>query len=73
MVEKMAAVLEEKVPGNSAEFTQPIEMRFNEMIAGSKSEFAIKIFGNDITQSLQQWQLYRKNFKRILTLCFNRT
>jgi cobalt-zinc-cadmium resistance protein CzcA len=48
MVEKMAAVLEEKVPGNSAEFTQPIEMRFNEMIAGSKSEFAIKIFGNDL-------------------------
>jgi cobalt-zinc-cadmium resistance protein CzcA len=48
MAEKMAAVLEEKVPGNSAEFTQPIEMRFNEMIAGSKSEFAIKIFGNDL-------------------------
>jgi heavy metal efflux system protein len=48
MVEKMAAVLAEKVPGNSAEFTQPIEMRFNEMIAGSKSEFAIKIFGNDL-------------------------
>jgi heavy metal efflux system protein len=48
MVEKMSAVLAEKVPGTSVEFTQPIEMRFNEMIAGSKSEFAIKIFGNDL-------------------------
>lgn len=48
LAEKMAAVLEEEVPGNSAEFTQPIQMRFNEMIAGSKSEFAIKIFGNDL-------------------------
>ncbi len=48
LAEKMAVVLEEEVPGNSAEFTQPIQMRFNEMIAGSKSEFAIKIFGNDL-------------------------
>ena len=48
LAEKMAAVLDEEVPGNAAEFTQPIQMRFNEMIAGSKSEFAIKIFGNDL-------------------------
>ncbi len=48
LAKKMAIVLEEEVPGNAAEFTQPIQMRFNEMIAGSKSEFAIKIFGNDL-------------------------
>ena len=48
LAEKMAKVLEEEMPGTSAEFTQPIQMRFNEMIAGSKSEFAIKIFGQDL-------------------------
>ncbi|MCA0363097.1 MAG: CusA/CzcA family heavy metal efflux RND transporter [Bacteroidetes bacterium] len=48
LAEKMSKVLEEEMPGTTAEFTQPIQMRFNEMIAGSKSEFAIKIFGQDL-------------------------
>ncbi|SOE20884.1 cobalt-zinc-cadmium resistance protein CzcA [Spirosomataceae bacterium TFI 002] len=50
MVEKMAAVLEAEVPGTSAEFTQPIQMRFNEMIAGAKSEIVVKIIGDDLDQ-----------------------
>jgi cobalt-zinc-cadmium resistance protein CzcA len=50
MVEKMALVLEEEVPGTSAEFTQPIQMRFNEMIAGAKSEIVVKIIGDDLDQ-----------------------
>lgn len=50
LTEKMAEVLEKEVPGSSAEFSQPIEMRFNEMIAGSKSEFAIKIFGDNMAE-----------------------
>ncbi|MDP5139430.1 MAG: efflux RND transporter permease subunit, partial [Spirosomaceae bacterium] len=54
MVEKMAAVLEEKVPGASAEFTQPIQMRFNEMISGAKSEIVVKIFGEDLDQLAQK-------------------
>lgn len=48
MVEKMATVLAEEVPGTSAEFTQPIQMRFNEMIAGAKSEVVVKIIGDDL-------------------------
>jgi cobalt-zinc-cadmium resistance protein CzcA len=48
LIEKMRALLEEEVPGTSIEFTQPIQMRFNEMIAGSKSELVIKIFGEDL-------------------------
>ncbi len=48
LVEKMAAVLEEEVPGTSVEFTQPIQMRFNEMISGAKSEIVVKIFGEDL-------------------------
>jgi len=34
-------------PGNSYEITQPIQMRFNELIAGVRSDLAIKVFGDD--------------------------
>jgi cobalt-zinc-cadmium resistance protein CzcA len=37
----------EKLPGNHYEFTQPIEMRFNELIAGVRSDVAVKIYGDD--------------------------
>jgi cobalt-zinc-cadmium resistance protein CzcA len=40
-----AALLE--LPGNNYEFTQPIEMRFNELIAGVRSDVAVKVFGDD--------------------------
>jgi cobalt-zinc-cadmium resistance protein CzcA len=36
------------IPGNNYEFTQPIEMRFNELISGVRSDVAVKIFGDDI-------------------------
>jgi cobalt-zinc-cadmium resistance protein CzcA len=36
------------VPGNNYEFTQPIEMRFNELIAGVRSDVAVKVFGDDL-------------------------
>lgn len=36
------------IPGNNYEFTQPIEMRFNELIAGVRSDLAVKIFGDDL-------------------------
>lgn len=37
-----------KLPGNIYEFTQPIEMRFNELIAGVRSDVAIKMYGDDL-------------------------
>ena len=36
------------VPGNNYEFTQPIKMRFNELISGVRSDVGIKIFGDDM-------------------------
>lgn len=36
------------IPGIEYEFTQPIEMRFNELITGVRSDIAIKIFGDDL-------------------------
>jgi cobalt-zinc-cadmium resistance protein CzcA len=35
------------VPGNNYEFTQPIQMRFNELISGVRSDVAIKVYGDD--------------------------
>lgn len=35
------------VPGNNYEFLQPIQMRFNELIAGVRAELAVKVFGDD--------------------------
>lgn len=36
------------VPGNNYEFTQPIQMRFNELISGVRADVAVKIFGDDM-------------------------
>ena len=37
-----------QVPGNKYEIIQPIEMRFNELIAGVRSDIAVKVFGDDL-------------------------
>lgn len=39
-----------KLPGMTVAFSQPIEMRLNEMIAGVRSDIAIKIYGDDLEQ-----------------------
>lgn len=36
-----------QIPGNNYEYTQPIQMRFNELIAGVRSDVAVKVFGDD--------------------------
>ncbi len=38
----------QQVPGNNYEFTQPIQMRFNELISGVRSDVAVKVFGDDM-------------------------
>ncbi|WP_197432077.1 efflux RND transporter permease subunit, partial [Blastomonas sp. CCH2-A2] len=37
-------------PGSRYEFIQPIQMRFNELIAGVRSDVAIKVYGDDLDQ-----------------------
>ncbi len=54
MWEKMAEVLEREVPGVMAEFTQPIQMRFNEMITGARSDVVVKIYGDDLNQLFER-------------------
>ena len=42
-----------KIPGNNYEFTQPIQMRFNELISGVRSDLAVKVFGDDMEVLLE--------------------
>jgi len=48
-IEKIAG----DVPGNNYEFTQPIQMRFNELISGVRADVGVKIFGDDLDTLLQ--------------------
>lgn len=47
LVNEMQEALEQ-IPGNAYEFSQPIELRFNELISGVRSDLAIKIYGDDL-------------------------
>ena len=46
VAEMQAAVAE--IPGSNYEFTQPIQMRFNELISGVRADVAVKVFGDDL-------------------------
>lgn len=51
LAEMQTAVAE--IPGNNYEFTQPIQMRFNELLSGVRADVAIKVFGDDLDQLLE--------------------
>jgi cobalt-zinc-cadmium resistance protein CzcA len=53
LVESITRRLETQVPGQDHLWTQPIEMRFNEMLEGARSDIAVKIYGEDF-QTLQK-------------------
>ncbi|MFZ0269447.1 efflux RND transporter permease subunit [Caulobacter sp.] len=41
------------IPGNNYEFTQPIQMRFNELLSGVRADVAVKVFGDDLDKLLE--------------------
>ena len=49
LVELMSGVLERTVPGQTAMFSQPIQLRFNEIMAGARADLSLKIFGDQLT------------------------
>jgi len=51
LLEELEAAVKQ-IPGNNYEFTQPIEMRFNELISGVRTDLGIKVMGDDLDQML---------------------
>ncbi len=44
---KLIELTVQALPGNNYEFTQPIQMRFNELVAGVRGDVAVKVYGDD--------------------------
>ena len=65
LIQKMRAAILEAVPGVGLGFTQPIEMRFNELIAGTRSDLAIKIFGQDMKVLRQTGELVAQALEHV--------
>lgn len=65
LADKIKAAIEKKIPNMEVEFTQPIEMRFNELISGSRSDVAIKIFGEDLDILAQKAHEIEKAIKNV--------
>ncbi|MCF9034646.1 efflux RND transporter permease subunit [Acinetobacter nectaris] len=55
----------EHLPGNANEFSQPIELRFNELISGVRSDIGVKIFGDDLKVLAEEAQKVEKRLKTI--------
>lgn len=49
LVGRMSALLSDSVPGASFGFSQPIEMRVDELVAGVKADVAVLVYGDDLT------------------------
>jgi cobalt-zinc-cadmium resistance protein CzcA len=55
----------ETILGNNGEFSQPIELRFNELISGIRSDVGIKIFGDDMQVLNTQAQMIAQKVQTI--------
>jgi len=64
LIEKIEQALL-KLPGNNYEFTQPIEMRFNELIAGVRSDVAVKLYGDNFEKLQTTAEQIARNLKTI--------
>ena len=53
------------IPGNNYEFTQPIQMRFNELLSGVRADVAIKVFGDDLDELLRIGQAIEETVGRV--------
>ena len=65
LADKIKAAIENEIPNMEIEFTQPIEMRFNELISGTRSDVAVKIFGEDLDILAQKAHEIEKAIKNI--------
>ncbi len=65
LIAAMKEAITNAVPGVGLGFTQPIEMRFNELIAGVRSDLAVKIFGPDLDILKQQAEQVARTLERV--------
>ena len=62
LIEEMSTILNDRVPGVAFGFTQPIEMRVDELVAGVKADVAVLLYGDD----LEQLAHLSKDIERVL-------
>lgn len=55
----------EHIPGNNSEFSQPIELRFNELISGIRSDIGVKVFGDNLQVLNQEAEKIAQKLRRI--------
>ena len=65
LVEEMREILDEHVPGCSFAYTQPIEMRVDELVAGVKADVAVLIYGDDLEQLGKLGKQVEETLRRI--------
>ncbi len=56
LIAEIAAVIDEVTPGSEPAFTQPIQMRFNELVGGASTDVALAVVGDDLSAL---WQVAR--------------
>ncbi|EIA07588.1 CusA/CzcA family heavy metal efflux RND transporter [Flavobacterium frigoris] len=65
LADKIKASIEKEIPNMEIEFTQPIEMRFNELISGTRSDVAVKVFGEDLNVLARKAQEIKKAIAKV--------
>ena len=65
LADKIKIAIEKQIPNMDIEFTQPIEMRFNELISGTRSDVAVKVFGEDLDILAQKAHEIKKAIQNI--------
>ncbi|MFT5714037.1 MAG: cobalt-zinc-cadmium resistance protein CzcA [Flavobacterium sp.] len=65
LADKIKAAIEKEIPNMEIEFTQPIEMRFNELISGTRSDVAVKVFGEDLNVLARKAQEIKKAIAKV--------
>jgi cobalt-zinc-cadmium resistance protein CzcA len=65
LADKIKAAITKEIPNMEIEFTQPIEMRFNELISGTRSDVAVKVFGEDLNVLARKAQEIKKAIEKV--------
>ena len=65
LVTKITKTLEEKVPGQTYLASQPIQMRFNELLEGTRADVAIKVFGPNLEENLDAAKRIQKSVQQV--------